>query len=448
MNVSNKIEGSLLFVGDIVVFTTSLWLALFLRYAEYPDMALYVAHIIPFSFLFPVWVLVFFISGLYEKHTLALKSRLSNLILRAQVVNSIIAVTFFYIAPVFSITPKTSLFLTLVISFLLLVLWRLVGVPFLGFRKRQNAILIGSGTEMRELREEVNNNESYSMYFVTSLDLDDVDGVDFQGEIVDRVYSEDISTIVVDLKSNRATSILPHLYNLIFSNVRFIDKYKVYEDIFDRVPLSLVGYNWFLENISSSSHMSYDTLKRTMDIGASLILGVVSLVVYPFIFLAIKLDDGGDIFFAQKRTGKNNNTIHILKFRTMSSEQDDDVTNSRRTVTKVGEFLRKSRLDELPQLWNVLWGDISLIGPRPEIPELVSRYEKEIPYYNMRYLVKPGLSGWAQMYHENHPHHGIDVRETKMKLSYDLYYIKNRSFILDVRIALKTVKILLSRSGV
>jgi lipopolysaccharide/colanic/teichoic acid biosynthesis glycosyltransferase len=116
-------------------------------------------------------------------------------------------------------------------------------------------------------------------------------------------------------------------------------------------------------------------------------------------------------------------------------------------ITRVGKFLRTTRIDELPQLWNVFRGDLSLIGPRPELPELVKLYEKEIPYYNIRHLLKPGLSGWAQLYHKNHPHYRPDVSETRVKLSYDLYYIKNRSLLLDLKIALKTIKTLLSRSG-
>ena len=116
-------------------------------------------------------------------------------------------------------------------------------------------------------------------------------------------------------------------------------------------------------------------------------------------------------------------------------------------VTRVGAFLRRTRLDELPQLWNVTRGELSLIGPRPEFGPAAEKYAAEIKYYNVRHLVKPGLSGWAQIYGEQ-PHHGISIAETKNKLSYDLYYIKNRSFLLDVKIALKTIRILLSRSGV
>ena len=116
-------------------------------------------------------------------------------------------------------------------------------------------------------------------------------------------------------------------------------------------------------------------------------------------------------------------------------------------ITRVGKWLRLLRIDEFPQLWSVVRGDLSLVGPRPELPGLVKLYEKEIPYYNVRHLIKPGLSGWAQLYHENHPHHAPDASETKVKLSYDLYYIKNRSLILDLKIALKTIKLLISRKG-
>ena len=139
----------------------------------------------------------------------------------------------------------------------------------------------------------------------------------------------------------------------------------------------------------------------------------------------------------------------MYKFRTMKIANDSGKWNSgeKNYVTTIGAFLRKTRLDELPQLWNVVFGDVSLIGPRPEFPDAVKTYENEISYYGIRHLIKPGLSGWAQIYHDNHPHHGIGIAETKEKLSYDLYYMKHRSFILDLQIVLKTIKKLLSIKG-
>lgn len=449
MSVANKKEPLILLLGDVAFFFLALWLTLIFRYGNIPNSALWSSHLVPFSLLFAIWVLVFFIAGLYEKHTLILKSRLPAIILRAQVVNSGIAVLFFYLVPYFAITPKTNLFIDLLFSFLLVYTWRVYGISFLGVRKREKALLIGSGEEMKELLREVNENSRYSLFFVSSLDLDEFDAIDFRDEVVKRIYAEGISTVVIDLRNEKVGPILPHLYNLIFSGVRFIDKYKVYEDIFDRVPLSLVNYNWFLENISSSSHLVYDLLKRVMDISIALVLGVLSFFVYPFVYMAIKLDDGGDVFITQERVGRDNKKVRIVKFRTMSgSDSGERVLSSALTVTRVGAFLRKTRIDELPQLWNVIRGDLSLIGPRPELPALANEYTKEIPYYGVRHIIKPGLSGWAQIYHDAHPHHGTNVEETKRKLSYDLYYVKNRSFLLDIKIALLTVKTLLSRSGV
>jgi lipopolysaccharide/colanic/teichoic acid biosynthesis glycosyltransferase len=200
--------------------------------------------------------------------------------------------------------------------------------------------------------------------------------------------------------------------------------------------------------MSGTAHLGYDFLKRVMDIIIGAVLGIVSLILYPLVILAIKLEDGGEILSFQKRVGMNNKIITIVKFRTMTVANDNaEWGNGKNKVTRVGALLRKSRIDELPQLWNVLKGDVSLIGPRPEFERPVKEYSEKIPYYNTRHLIKPGLSGWAQLYHERHPHHGVDIEETKNKLSYDLYYIKNRSFMLDLEVALKTIRTLLSRTG-
>lgn len=451
MAASNKKEALLLFAGDLALFLLSIWLMLLVRYQSPPDKDVLVSHVVPFSIIFILWFVVFFISGLYEKHTQILKSRIPTIILNAQLVNTVIAVLFFYLVPFFGITPKTNLFIYLLISFGLILLWRIRGVPVIFNRGRESAIIIGSGEEMKELREEVNNNPRYGLYFSASIDLDSIDNLDFKEEVLNRIYSEKIKVIAVDLKNPKVEPILPNLYNLIFSKVRFIDMYKIYEDIFDRVPLSLVKYNWFLENISVSSNKVNDSFKRLVDVTVSVFVGVLSLLIYPFVFAAIKLEDGGSVFIVQKRIGKNSRIVNITKFRSMTTNDQgeyDQVIAKNNKITRVGNFLRKTRIDELPQLWNVLRGDISLIGPRPELPALVSLYEKEIPYYNIRHLIKPGLSGWAQLYQRTPPKGALGMSETKSKLSYDLYYLKNRSLMLDLKIILKTIKTLLSRSGV
>jgi lipopolysaccharide/colanic/teichoic acid biosynthesis glycosyltransferase len=296
---------------------------------------------------------------------------------------------------------------------------------------------------MHKLYRTVNESSVYPIKFITSLDLEKLDGIDFSNEVLARIYSEGVNTVVIDMRNPHIRSILPKLYNLLFSRVRFIDQYRIYEDIFDSIPLSLIGYNWFIENISSRAHFGYDLLKRVMDISLALILLIPSLLIYPFIAIGTLIAQPGPIFFTQTRVGRGNRPFAVYKFRTMTTEGNVQ----ERRVTGYGAFLRNSRLDELPQLWNVLKGDLSLIGPRPEIPELVLHYNELIPYYNMRHLITPGLSGWAQVHHLNHPHHGADVEETRAKLAYDLYYLKNRSVALDIKIALKTIKTLVTRQG-
>ena len=444
-----RFEATVLFIGDLFVFYVSLWLTLSFRYFALPDQSLWSRHAAPFTILFVVWVLVFFIAGLYEKHTSLLKSRLPSVVLNAQIVNGFLAVLFFFLIPYFGITPKTTLFIYLIISFVLILVWRQWLFLFFGKGKQQPAVLVGSGAEMQELYGEVNSNARYGIHFVLTIDLDEVNAIDFEGEVIRQVYAQDIATVVIDTKDEKVVPILPRLYNMIFSGVRFIDMHKVYEDIFDRVPLSLVRYSWFLENISVTRKFSYEFMKRVMDIIISLPLFILSLLFYPFVFIATKISDGGPLFYTENRVGKNNKFVGMSKFRSMTgTDSGEEVLNSKHTVTGVGELLRKTRVDELPQLWSVLKGDFSLIGPRPELPALVEKYSQHIPYYNVRHLVKPGLSGWAQVYHDNHPHHGTDVDATKEKLSYDLYYIKNRSFLLDLKIALKTIKKLASRAGV
>lgn len=442
MTIGSKRGSIILFFGDLVALGVAFWLALVVRSAEIPSFTTIKAYIAPILTLSLLWIFIFFIAGLYEKHTLVFTKKLPSAILNAQIANSIIAVVFFYIfTPYFGVAPKTVLLFYLVISTVLIILWRLLGPTIFGIKRQEQAILVGAGEEMRILKDEMSENRRYNLNFISSVDLAHIDEIDFQTEILNRIYSEKITSVVIDLRNKKAEVILPTLYNLIFSGVHFYDMHKVYEEVFERIPLSLVRYSWFLENISSASHVGYDILKRTMDVTIAVMLGIVSLPIYPFIALAIRLDDGGPVFLKNERVGRNNLIIKIFKFRSMLGEHGEF------GVTRVGKFIRATRIDELPQLWNVVTGDLSLVGPRPETPDLAKVYEREIPYYNVRHLVTPGLSGWGQIKDYNVPRYTADVDKTRTKLSYDLYYIKNRSFVLDITIALKTIKTLLSRSG-
>jgi exopolysaccharide biosynthesis polyprenyl glycosylphosphotransferase len=445
MKISNRREPLTLFIGDIFFLILALYAMLFFRFGHFPEYSLFVGHLKAFSLLFIATVFIFYVAGLYERHTVILRSRLPHTILRAQVISSVVGVLFFYFVSYFGISPKTNLFIYLVISFLFIVLWRLYLYSFVLPTRSEPAILISSGKEMEELSHEINRNGNYGMRFVSIIDIEKGTSEDIEKIVHEAVKFNSASIIVIDFEHDKIRAILPSLYGLIFNRVRFVAMYKVYEDVFKRVPFSILQYNWFLENISSSPKFMYDAIKRSVDIVLSLIGGIISFVFYPLVWVLIKLDDGGPLFISQERIGRGGKVVKIFKFRSMK-ESDRGIwpTEGDDRITRAGHFLRKSRIDELPQLWNVLRGDVSLIGPRPDMYDLGKELATQIPYYNVRSVIKPGLSGWAQISQEFPPH---TLEDTKMRLAYDLYYVKNRSVILDVRIILKTIRTLLSQSG-
>ena len=180
----------------------------------------------------------------------------------------------------------------------------------------------------------------------------------------------------------------------------------------------------------------------------AIVLLVPAMLLFPFVALAIKMGDKGPIFYTNVRVGQYNRLITIYKLRTKTGRDSGaQALNSTLEDTKVGLWLRRLRIDEVPQLINVLKGDLSFIGPRPEMPALAQVYAKEIPYYNTRHFLKPGLSGWAQINNFDVPRGGVDVKRTITKLSYDLYYLERRSLMLDIQIAIKTLATIIMRTG-
>lgn len=429
MTLSGKKDSLILFFGDLVVFTIALWLALWLRYTSWPASELFLAHFRAFAPLYLLWVLVFFISDLYRRQTLILTRNLPPMLLRAQVINSLIAVLAFYLnlipsASSSALAPKTNLVLYLVCTLPLLWLWRIYVIEWLGDRRPVTIFFACAGEEVEELKRELASNAKHRLELVGA--------------------EQKPSLIVFDKYSGEQDHLLPDFYRRFFRGTRFVAVHNFYESVFERVPLSLVNEKWFLENISNQPKRLYEIWKRALDCLLAALLGLISLPVYLVIWLAIKLEDSGPLFYLDQRIGRRGREITIYKFRSMSTEPELE----KRRVTIIGNFLRRSRLDELPQLWSVIRGEQSLIGPRPEKPDYVAFYRRQIPYYDARHLIAPGLSGWAQLYQANHPHFQTDLLATKEKLSYDLYYLKNRGWWLDVKIALKTIRALVSRSGI
>lgn len=444
-------ELTLLILGDVGFFILALWLTLLVRYFSFPSFTLFYSHIGPFLILSAVWLFVFYIAGLYDKHTVFLKSLLFNRIVTTQIINSVLAAILFFVIP-FGIAPKTNLVIYLLVSVVLLTWWRMSLYRYIEPKTRHRAILLAEGPEAIELVDETNNNDRYSYTFIRIIDGETAGKTsDFEEKLLRLIENERIDIVVANPNSKYVSAALPKIFDLSYLRFKttFLDFNKVYEDTFDRVPVSSIQYDWFIANISQATNTLYDFIKRGIDIAGALALLLPTIFIFPAVTLMMKLEDKkGTLFYTTARIGQYNKPITIYKFRTKNGNDIGAAALKSTLVdTKVGAFLRKTRIDELPQLLNVLKGDLSFIGPRPEMPALVEVYEKEVPYYNARHFLKPGLSGWAQINNFDVPRGGVDVERTKVKVSYDLYYLEKRSLLLDIQIALKTIATIVMRTG-
>lgn len=437
-------ETALLLAGDFLILVFSLWVALTLRNLALPTAGYFLTNVGPFLPIFLLSLVIFFIAGLYEKQTKLVRSIMGTRIFGAQVANVVIAAVTFFALPL-TIAPKTILFLYLLVSVALISLYRFFIIPQLGHKSRKRAVLVGTGAMFDEVYNEVIDNDSYTLTFTDRIDTKDAGPGDGIARIRG-VIQNGVEIVVIDTRDPYMSSELARLYDAMLSGVTFVDFSTLYEDIFDRVPLPHIDYVWLLD-VLPRQHSLYDFAKRLFDIVlATLLIGISVIFVVPAAL--VLLCTGGEPFIYHERIGKGGRRFGIVKMRTMlMNDHGDPELQKQNRVTAVGKFLRKSRIDELPQLINVFRGDLSFIGPRPELPSIAAVYEKEIPYYHTRHLITPGLSGWAQIRDYDAPRGGADVVRTRRKLSYDLYYVKRRSFGLDMGIALKTLRALLVFSG-
>lgn len=450
MTFGGKKATLLLFLGDVAVFVSSLWLTLLVRYQAIPTPEILDAHLPSFSFLFLLWLFVFYIAGLYGKRIIFFKSHLWKAILQVQFANIILASLFFFFVPGIGIAPKTNLVLYLVISLALIFSWRLWLFPqSTRPTYRERAAIIGSGPEVWELVTEVNTTPRYHLEFtvVAAPEELDTDLTLFEAKLAEHK----ISLLVVDTQNDALRPLLGRIYELAFvsHNYQFADFYAVYEEVFDRVPLSLLQYDWFLKNLTiSASSNFYAFTKRVIDIVGALAMGVITVVLALLLRVPTLLGGSSPLFIKQERIGKFGERIYCYKFRTMhESDRGAWAGESDNRVTRLGAILRRTSLDEFPQFLNVLRGELTLIGPRNDMEQLAVRLAEAIPYYNVRYIVKPGITGWAQINQQYEPGNisPQSIEETKTRLAYDFYYIKNRSVAVDLVIALKTIKRMLFR---
>jgi exopolysaccharide biosynthesis polyprenyl glycosylphosphotransferase len=410
----------------------------------------------PFGIVSVLWLVGSYIAGLYDFHVLKNGIKFFRLYLEGMIANLAVALAFFYLIPVFGIEPRTNLFLYFAIALLLGYGWRLAYNRFItNVMFRSRALFVGSGADAAKVRSLL---ERSAFGFELVAVVETSSGARFDDERVtwytmpdalDRIIQEQkIHAILLGHRPDEVPGLREALYRTLFTSVALIDRTKLEESMTGRIPLEYVSQTWFLEHLRENEKTWYEAGKRIIDLVMSIPIAIVSLILFPFVALSIKLSSRGPVLYSQVRIGKMGTPFRIWKFRTMRRDAEADgkphwASEHDPRVTKVGRFLRKTRIDELPQIWNVLKGDMSLIGPRPERPEFVEELTLQMPYYALRHLTRPGLTGWAQV---KFPY-AASVQDNLQKLQFDLYYIKHRSLLIDIAITLRTIGIVLRRQG-
>ena len=350
---------------------------------------------------------------------------------------------------------RSTLLYAMGLSILVLIADRLLLNSFLGssaFRRR--VMVLGAGDRAQRLRELGDQPES-GFAIVSYISMGEADRVVEEAIARDAIHdlgrfveNLGVSEVVLALQERRNSLPLNDLLRIKTKGVHVNDFSSFLERETGRVDLDTVNPSWliFSDGFSSSRILS-SAFKRVFDIVASLALLLLTFPVIGVFALIVKLDSKGPAFFRQKRVGLYGEPFYLLKLRSMRVDAEKDgakwAAENDDRITRVGRFIRKVRIDELPQTWSVLKGEMSFVGPRPEVPTFVDDLQEEIPFYQERHMVKPGITGWAQI---NYPY-GASTEDSRKKLEYDLYYAKNYTPFLDFVILLQTVRVVLWPEG-
>ncbi|MBF0197949.1 MAG: sugar transferase [Planctomycetes bacterium] len=327
---------------------------------------------------------------------------------------------------------------------------------------KKKTLIVGAGWAGQTMAETLVNSGTHQVVgFVDDLKdtLDPVNVMNGVGEvhlpildtshkIVETAVNTEATDVVLAITHDRKGHVLEQVVKCYEEGLRVHQMPDMYSDIKKRIPIKHIDHSWIVPRLKPPAQDLNTFLVSVLDYTVSLLLIVcVFLPLFPFVAAAIKLTSPGPLYFLQKRVGRYGRRFTILKFRTMTNKARSEgaswTTEGDARITSIGSFLRKYRIDELPQLINVLKGEMALIGPRPEAVDLVALYRKEIPFYEYRYLVKPGITGWAQVEYKN----TCSVEGALKKLQYDLYWIKKRSLWLSLKIIAKTIKVSLTGFG-
>ena len=319
-------------------------------------------------------------------------------------------------------------------------------IVIMGVVEKERVVFVGENDYTEDLLESVKKDGQY--VFVTSLNNTDMKAL---GKEILELYNTKKFDVLVDFtdKLLRDPKITEKLLQYKLEGLQYYNYLEFYETYENKLPISHLSPKWFLENTGFEIYHNNFNLKakRLLDLLFALLIGIFAAPVIVLDAIIVKLESKGPIFFIQERIGEGNKKFNIVKFRSMTTDAEKDgpqwASKNDNRVTKFGKIMRATRIDELPQLWNVLRGEMSFVGPRPEREYFIQQLEKEIPYYNLRHTVKPGLTGWAQVMYP----YGASVEDAYRKLQYDLYYIKHHSIPFDVKVLLKTVTIVIFGKG-
>ncbi len=418
--------------GDAAVFFAALYGALAIRALTVPDSDVYFEHIQAFIILFVVYEAILYVAGFWGRRIIPTAKNIFELLLPAHVMATVIMLVYFYTLDSMDITPKTSLAIFTSILFVAMYVWKLLGMRLFTMYPIR-AILIGKEAQIADA---FTSQPLWNVKIVESFS-----------------YQVGLARLENSLAEHKADTILVSfdrypridiLYKLMFGNVSILDTVLLQEEIESKIDLEHIDQNWFLNHVNRKSG-SYRFIKRFIDVCAGIILGIICLIIAPFLYIAVKLDDGGPLTITQKRIGLRGQEFNFYKFRSMYANDDLWKTkNNKDKITRVGGFIRKTRIDELAQFWNIVKGDISLVGPRAILTREHKAMVKRNPFQQARLLAQPGLTGWAQVQQQHAPENETEAAE---RLAYDLYYVKNISLWLDIKIILKTVKKIMQRAG-
>jgi exopolysaccharide biosynthesis polyprenyl glycosylphosphotransferase len=445
--MNNKLKKIFLLGGDIIILYFSLYLTLLIRYYNSYEETLWSAHFWPFTIIFLLWIIIFYISNLYNLHLAVNNSKFYQSSGQALIIAALTSIAFFYLMPQVGIAPKTNLFIYILVFAIIFYLWRQFYNWILkSYLPKRNIGVVGYNNLVREIVEEFKQKPhlGYNLSFI--VDDKAQPGTLPITELEKLINGSKLDTLILSYDPHQSENLRTALFNSLPYKINYISLPNFYETITGKIPLDSVNQMWFLENLNENGKIWFDRLKIFYDFILALIIFIISLPFWLIIALIIKIESRGPIFFIMQRSGQNDKIFKLIKFRTMKEDNNDRsptrANDSR--ITKFGSILRKSRIDELPQVINILKGEMSFVGPRPERPELAANLEKLIPFYNQRTLIKPGLTGPDQISGE---YHSPSEEDSLKKLQYDLFYIKNRSIYLDLSIILKTIATVISRKG-